>query len=91
MRILDSLAALDRTTDVKPVVALGNFDGVHLGHQAIFQRVVERAREIGGVSMVFTLALGARCVTRDLVLGPGDRIDVEIPVNLDFMEAVCDR
>ncbi len=54
MRILDSLAALDRTTDVKPVVALGNFDGVHLGHQAIFQRVVERAREIGGVSMVFT-------------------------------------
>ncbi|MCZ6872830.1 MAG: bifunctional riboflavin kinase/FAD synthetase [bacterium] len=54
MRILDSLAAFDRKTYVKPVVALGNFDGVHLGHQVIFQQVVSRAREIGGVSAVLT-------------------------------------
>jgi riboflavin kinase/FMN adenylyltransferase len=37
-----------------PVLTLGNFDGVHLGHQAIFRRVVERAREIKGTSMAFT-------------------------------------
>lgn len=37
-----------------PVLTLGNFDGVHLGHQAIFQKVVERAREIGGTSVAFT-------------------------------------
>ena len=29
------------------VVALGNFDGVHLGHQAVLQRAVEEGRERG--------------------------------------------
>jgi len=37
-----------------PVLTLGNFDGVHLGHQAIFRKVVERAREITGTSIAFT-------------------------------------
>jgi riboflavin kinase/FMN adenylyltransferase len=37
-----------------PVLTLGNFDGVHLGHQAIFKKVVERARETKGTSIAFT-------------------------------------
>jgi riboflavin kinase/FMN adenylyltransferase len=37
-----------------PVLTLGNFDGVHLGHQAIFRKVVERANEIKGTSIAFT-------------------------------------
>jgi riboflavin kinase / FMN adenylyltransferase len=37
-----------------PVLTLGNFDGVHLGHQAIFRKVVARARELGGTSIAFT-------------------------------------
>ncbi len=37
-----------------PVLTLGNFDGVHLGHQVIFQKVVTRAREIRGTSIAFT-------------------------------------
>ena len=37
-----------------PVLALGNFDGVHLGHQAILKKAMERADEIGGDSAVFT-------------------------------------
>ena len=37
-----------------PVLTLGNFDGVHLGHQAIFKKVIERTREINGTSIVFT-------------------------------------
>ncbi|MDA8100637.1 MAG: bifunctional riboflavin kinase/FAD synthetase [Nitrospiraceae bacterium] len=37
-----------------PVLTLGNFDGVHLGHQAIFKTVVDRAREAGGTAMAFT-------------------------------------
>src|SRR5208337_3735718 len=36
------------------VLTLGNFDGVHLGHQAIFSKVVARAGEIGGTSIAFT-------------------------------------
>ncbi|HLG21930.1 MAG TPA: bifunctional riboflavin kinase/FAD synthetase [Candidatus Manganitrophaceae bacterium] len=37
-----------------PVVAVGNFDGVHLGHQAILQRTIERAREKEGTAVVLT-------------------------------------
>ena len=35
-------------------IALGYFDGVHLGHRALMERAVERARQIGGVSAVCT-------------------------------------
>lgn len=38
----------------KPVLTIGNFDGVHRGHLALFERVKIRARTIGGVSMVMT-------------------------------------
>ena len=32
-------------------IALGYFDGVHLGHRALMQRAVERAKQIGGVGL----------------------------------------
>lgn len=35
-------------------IALGYFDGVHLGHRALMDRAVQRAGEIGGTSAVFT-------------------------------------
>lgn len=38
----------------RPVVTLGNFDGVHIGHQKIFSETVKVARERGGVSVVYT-------------------------------------
>jgi len=37
-----------------PVVAIGNFDGVHIGHQAIFRRAAGIARENDGTSIVLT-------------------------------------
>ncbi len=37
-----------------PVVTLGNFDGVHLGHQQIFKRVNEEASKIDGEGVVIT-------------------------------------
>lgn len=37
-----------------PVLTIGNFDGVHRGHLALFEKVKERAKEIGGASVVMT-------------------------------------
>jgi riboflavin kinase/FMN adenylyltransferase len=37
-----------------PVVTLGNFDGVHLGHQQIFKRVMEEASKAHGEGVVIT-------------------------------------
>src|SRR5437667_51706 len=36
------------------VATIGNFDGMHVGHQAIVRGVVERARELGRPSAVVT-------------------------------------
>lgn len=47
---------VDRITRpfINPVVTLGNFDGVHLGHQKIFERVKEEASKIHGEAVVIT-------------------------------------
>lgn len=37
-----------------PVLTLGNFDGVHLGHQKIFKALKEEAQKIDGEAIVFT-------------------------------------
>ncbi len=37
-----------------PVITIGNFDGVHLGHQTLFAKVKDRARSVGGQSVVIT-------------------------------------
>lgn len=52
MEIIRDLATLARHPF--PVVALGNFDGVHAGHQAILRRAIERARGGSGVAFALT-------------------------------------
>ncbi len=37
-----------------PIVTIGTFDGVHLGHQAIFSKMKEEARKTGGETVVIT-------------------------------------
>ncbi len=38
----------------RPVLTIGNFDGVHLGHRAILEIVVDRARSLGGEAILLT-------------------------------------
>jgi riboflavin kinase / FMN adenylyltransferase len=37
-----------------PVLTIGNYDGVHIGHRTIIEIVKGKAREIGGTSMLMT-------------------------------------
>jgi len=37
-----------------PVVTIGNFDGVHLGHQIILKRVIDQAHSTNGCAVVIT-------------------------------------
>jgi len=39
-----------------PVLTIGNYDGVHIGHKRIIKRVVEKAAEISGTPMLMTFA-----------------------------------
>ncbi len=52
MEIISDLARL--LAYKNPVVTIGNFDGVHLGHQKIFKEVVAKADEIGGTPIAIT-------------------------------------
>jgi riboflavin kinase/FMN adenylyltransferase len=42
------------STGRRSVVTIGNFDGVHRGHQKILQNVVERSHETGALASVLT-------------------------------------
>ncbi len=53
---VETIFGIDRLSRrlVNPVVTLGNFDGLHLGHQKIFERVKTEASRMGGESVVIT-------------------------------------
>ena len=37
-----------------PVLTIGSFDGVHRGHRAIINRIIEKAKEVSGESVILT-------------------------------------
>lgn len=43
-----------RSSYTRTVLTIGNFDGVHLGHRAIFRCVIDKARELSATSAVLT-------------------------------------
>ncbi len=47
----------------KPVVTIGTFDGVHLGHRQVILRLQEIARKYGGETVIFTFHTHPRLVT----------------------------
>jgi riboflavin kinase / FMN adenylyltransferase len=53
MRIINDLTFTKRDF-TSPVVTIGSYDGLHLGHQAIIKRVIELAKEGKGDAVVLT-------------------------------------
>ena len=75
MRVFKSIENLPEIKS--PVVTIGTFDGLHLGHQKIIDRINSIAHTIGGESVVITFSPHPR-----LVLFPDDN-DLKLLNTLD--------
>ncbi len=53
MKIIQSLEEIEKPFN-NAVVTIGNFDGVHIGHQALFHSTIEKAQDLGGTSVALT-------------------------------------
>jgi riboflavin kinase/FMN adenylyltransferase len=53
MILITDLSKIDKKFSGS-IITLGNFDGLHLGHQELIRKIILRARETGGLSMVVT-------------------------------------
>ena len=65
---------------MKRVLALGFFDGVHLGHAALIRRTAERARELGASPAVLTFDVHPDTLVQKtpvpLITSPADRAEL---------------
>ena len=101
MRIYTKLSGSFRKLPC-PAVALGMFDGMHIGHQSIVRRAVELARANEGTAMVFTfanhpmsvlapermpLAIGSRELRQQIL----EELGVEVLLEIPFTKALSRR
>lgn len=88
MKIFNSL---EDVNNVKPsVVALGNFDGVHMGHQQIIHRTVKIAEAAGLKSAVFTFSNHTRTLLKELpavknILYPEEKATIIEGMGIDYL------
>ncbi|MFZ9695797.1 MAG: riboflavin biosynthesis protein RibF, partial [Chitinophagaceae bacterium] len=51
------------------VITIGTFDGIHHGHRLVLSRLVEKARELKGESILITFHPHPRKVISSAILG----------------------
>ena len=98
MEIIKKITGLTRKYP-RPVVALGMFDGVHLGHAYVIRHAIEIAKKIDGTAIIFTfsnhpltviapenapLMIGSKNLRRDIFADMGVDILIEIPFTKEF-------
>ncbi len=91
---------------INSVVTIGNFDGVHKGHQAIFHQVIEKAEALGGTSVAITFEPHPVKVLKaddppplitlyeqkvELIAKTGIDVLVTIPFNREFAALTADQ
>ena len=82
---------LEQIKDIEPtVVALGNFDGVHKGHQEIISRTVKEAEAAGLKSAVFTFSNHTSSVLKNVpkvknILYPEDKLRILGEMGVDYV------
>lgn len=97
MKIFKSLEEIE---NIEPTsVALGNFDGIHRGHQELIRHAVSKARERGLKSAVFTFSnhpknvLSGKALIKN-ILYPDEKaailemLGVDYLFSIDFTEAI---
>ncbi len=88
------------------VVTIGNFDGVHIGHQALFRQVIEKAKQVEGTAVVVSFAPHPVRVLKcdkhfplitlyqqkvELIAATGIDVLVCIPFTLEFADIAARR
>ena len=88
MKIFNSLEEISDIDET--VVALGNFDGVHKGHQEIISRTVKSAEAAGYKSAVFTFSnhpknlMAGETVVKN-ILYPEEKAAIIEKLGVDYM------
>ncbi|MEA3369441.1 MAG: bifunctional riboflavin kinase/FAD synthetase [Candidatus Ratteibacteria bacterium] len=70
MEVIHDIKNFSKDKHPNIVMAIGNFDGVHLGHQFILKKVVKRAKTIKGTSLIFTFPVHPLNVLKEKGLRP---------------------
>jgi riboflavin kinase/FMN adenylyltransferase len=101
------LTDLDRIPPLtEPVIlTIGNFDGLHRGHKRILRKVISRAREDGGTSVVVTFEphplkvlypdrapqlIQTLSQKRDIVAHLGVQVLLEVPFTVEFGQVLAE-
>ena len=93
MELIQEIGNLKRIL-INPIVTLGNFDGVHLGHRHIFDQILARARQAKGESVVYTLDPHPMKVLKPnsnlpLITSTSRKIELIKSCNIDVL--ICDH
>lgn len=78
------------TTDLRPkVIALGNFDGIHLGHKSLINRTVEISQKFNIKPSILFFKNNSKNITlgqKEYITSPEDKIDI---AQKNGIEIIC--
>ncbi len=99
MKIFNDLAEIGNTEPA--AIALGNFDGVHMGHRKLIEETVGKAAREGIKAAVFTFSnhprnlIAGRTVVKNILYSEEkeriiEELGVDYMFNLKFTREICD-